>query len=378
MQHELRRVGLVSDDSREQDNAPKITLDLSPKKALSSRQKKSKTKKDLSPKLKKPTTKKKHSKSKNTRIKATKKSSPKKAITFSPKQANKVAVKNLQELGFDSPKHAMNYWHSVKDMCAGKEPSDAVLHLGQQGIKNPQGLPWINTDWKKYLFTVKYIELAKPKGNERKETQQKALVEKQEPQQKEEINKTFRDFDTDTLFERYRNALVSLSKGNLKLSITAQKLIDEINQEFLRRFEGNIDEDGYFIWPSTEVYASNIRLSNQKTWEKDGVLSLYGYRVGKKYNLDENVRRTILDEVFIANIPPVLRKNYIDEWSLPSSSLRLQKMANTLASLTKSNKLNEKSTGRSYVVAYSQREADLKYLYNKYYVGKFGFGWPST
>ncbi len=376
MQHALMRVGLVSDDSHKHDNTPKITLDVSLKKvSIPQHKKKKEIKKKLSLKSKKQRTdKKKYGKSRGVRINKTKKSSSKKKISVNRKQANEVAVQNLQELGFKSPKHAMDYWRSVKDVFALEVPSKT--DLDEKGIKNPLGLPWTKTDWKKFLSTIEYIDLVKPKNNsEGKETQKtKQEPQKKEPQKKEETHNTLRDFDTDTLFDRYRDALISLSKKNPKLSITARKLIDEINQEFLRRFEGSIDKDGYFVWPSTKVYASNIGLSKQMEWQKNGVLLLYGYRVGETNGLDENKRRVILDEVFTANIPPVLDKSYIDEWSRPSSASRLEKMAIVLASLAK----NEKKRGQSLIRSYREREDDLQYLYDKYYVGKFGFGWPST
>jgi hypothetical protein len=60
---------------------------------------------------------------------------------------------------------------------------------------------------------------------------------------------------------------------------------------------------------------------------------------------------------------------------MPSTARRLQKLANTLASLARNAKRRRTA---SLDRAIHEWEQDLGFLYEKYYVGLFGFGWPAT
>lgn len=380
MKEALKNAGLVPDDIKKRGNEPKITIKVSRAKKDKAGEKKPKKEKNELKKIKN-----KSKKNLQKKSKVLPKQRAVKSLTKIPDE--RTALDNIYKLGFSGPKDALSYWDKIKQVVRKKTDNKALEDLNFLNIKTPKGIAWRIGDFKTYKGSMtrifKHIEEHKSlKGLESlklvspDESKKDTVQEHKKTTQiseKRNHGRALDHLDTDTLFERYREAILSDSKGNSNLSRVARKTIDEINREFLTRFGGKIKGD-YFVWPSTEVYASHLRLKNKVEWQRNGILGLYGYCVGKTHGEPPNVRRKILDEVFKANIPPVLDFAYIREWSIPKSAPRLEKMANTLASLAR----NEKRKGALYAVAYGEREEDLSYLYKKYYLGKFGFGWPDT
>jgi hypothetical protein len=105
------------------------------------------------------------------------------------------------------------------------------------------------------------------------------------------------------------------------------------------------------------------------------MLSLLGYHVGETLSLHPSIRESILEYAFEHHLPPVGDVAYFDEWDEPRSARRLQKLANTLASLARNAKRRDPLTLSR---AISEWEQDLMFLYEKYYVRLFHFGWPAT
>lgn len=381
MKEALKNAGLVSGDIEKRGNQPKITIKVSHSKKDKAGDKKPKKEKN---KFKK--SKDKPKKNLQRKSKVLPKQRAVKSVTKIPDE--RTALDNIYKLGFSGPKDALSYWDKIKQVVRKKTDNKALEDLNFLNIKTPKGIAWKIGDFKTYkgsmtrifkhieehksLKRLESLKLLSP-DESKKDTVQEHKKTSQITENKIR-DRTIDQIDTDALFKKYREAIVSDSKGNHHLSRAARKTIDDINREFLRRFEGEIDKEGYFVWPNTKVYASHLRLKNKVEWQDEGILRLYGYRVGKTHGEPANVRRKILDEVFKANIPPVLAFAYIRKWGTPKSAPRLEKMANTLASLAR----NEKRKGIPYAVAYGQREEDLRYLYKKYYLGKFGFGWPDT
>jgi hypothetical protein len=64
----------------------------------------------------------------------------------------------------------------------------------------------------------------------------------------------------------------------------------------------------------------------------------------------------------------------MDEWGENNSSMRLQKLANTIASLTKNAKRRKSPPAQ----AISDWESDLDWLKDSFYNGRFSFHWPSA
>lgn len=97
--------------------------------------------------------------------------------------------------------------------------------------------------------------------------------------------------------------------------------------------------------------------------------------MGATNGVSEFARREILDMVFASVLPPVNGADYVRAWGEPSTSSRLHRLADEIARHARNGKLKRSADMSGPVMAW---EADLKYLYREYYVGKFGFGWPSA
>ena len=105
------------------------------------------------------------------------------------------------------------------------------------------------------------------------------------------------------------------------------------------------------------------------------MLSLLGYHVGKTQPLHPSVRECILEYVFECHLPPLADVAYFEEWGKPRSARRLQKLANTIAALTRNAKTRDP---QSLSRAIDEWEQDLTFLYEQYYLRAFHFGWPAT
>jgi len=129
----------------------------------------------------------------------------------------------------------------------------------------------------------------------------------------------------------------------------------------------------YFRWPTTAAPGGNRRLSGM-LWPREGLLAYLGYHVGER-GLPTLERRAILDSVYLESLPTVNNPIYMADWGLPRSSLRLQKIAESLAAFCRNRKRSDR---RFTSAAVADWEADLAYLKEKYYDGVYSFPWPRT
>lgn len=191
--------------------------------------------------------------------------------------------------------------------------------------------------------------------------------------------------------EKTRNILVSIPKMTPDRLIVVwnnaiRKLADQSrrmdHQAALRIVEAvesawdalQILEDDYFKWPSTETDSRKSGATIPEM-QKDGMLSYLEYRVGKTADIPVPVRQLILARVFEGRLPRVFPLSYMRQWGDPETPLRLRKMAESIASFARNAKRRDDSRLDE---AIRQWEQDLEFLYDKYFVGRFGFGWPST
>jgi hypothetical protein len=151
-----------------------------------------------------------------------------------------------------------------------------------------------------------------------------------------------------------------------------RRLTDAISREWERRLR-NPKPDDYFKWPSTVAEGGDGGLVGQN-WPAAGLLKVMGYTVGSTDGKPDDLRHAILVEVFSGHLPPVHSPAYMNEWGMPKTAARLRKMAESIAAFTR----NAKRRGAPMDHAIYDWEHDLRFLYDKYYVGHFGFGWPST
>lgn len=176
------------------------------------------------------------------------------------------------------------------------------------------------------------------------------------------------------MIQLWQNCVQYLSDpSRSKMHGEAKRVIAAISKEWERRGKQPLNGDEHFEWPSTDAKAGNGYIDTSD-WLSEGFLKLVGYRVGRTDGLSQNYRQKILSEVFRSHLPPVFPKMYIAEWGPPETAKRLQKMAETIAALTR----NARRRGSLMEAAVNHWEKDLEFLYYEFYVEKFHFGWPST
>jgi hypothetical protein len=176
------------------------------------------------------------------------------------------------------------------------------------------------------------------------------------------------------LLAMYKNCVRRMvGRKSAKISPSVKRLHQAITEEWLRRTEMPAVDGEYFKWPTTEASSGNGRLS-ASAWRAVGMLSAIGYHVGRLQGVTENERHFLLDQLFSINLPPLNDRSYMREWASPSSSARLRKLAETIAALTRNAK---RRSSQNMQDACDDWEIDLTYLHKKYYVGHFGFDWPS-
>jgi hypothetical protein len=171
---------------------------------------------------------------------------------------------------------------------------------------------------------------------------------------------------------RLHNVFRKLASPRDPLRDQAIKLRDEISSNWYRLAEQN----EWFAWPSTTVPRGPIvKTLSGSDWRPQGMLSLLGYHVGETLSLHPSIRESILEYAFEHHLPPVGDVSYFDEWDEPRSAGRLHKLANTLASLTRNAKRRDPL---ALSRAIGEWEQDLIFLYERYYICLFHFGWPTT
>ena len=132
-------------------------------------------------------------------------------------------------------------------------------------------------------------------------------------------------------------------------------------------------ERGWFQWPSTEAPMGEGGMT--AFWYEDGLFSYVGYHVGNTNGKPDDVRQELLDCIFHNDLPQVNSDEYMQEFNAPKTSKRLNKMADFLSAEARNFKRNPAG---DYSKAIADYERDLDYLYREYYVGVFGFDWPTV
>jgi hypothetical protein len=152
-----------------------------------------------------------------------------------------------------------------------------------------------------------------------------------------------------------------------------ERLVRTVEGEWNRRSKLSHSTDEYFDWPTTDAKRGDGQFGGV-FWVTEGVLGYLGYAVGERSTLTQSQRQAILMRVFQMHLPPIESPWYMKEWASPQSAARLKKMANSIASFARQAKRRQNADMREAVASW---ETDLRMLHDEYYVGKFGFGWPS-
>ena len=132
--------------------------------------------------------------------------------------------------------------------------------------------------------------------------------------------------------------------------------------------------DEFFEWPSTDPTGGDGKLI-LKLAVSDGMLSYLDYRVGMINGEVASIRQSILSRIFEGALPPVFPSNYMSSWGAPKSAPRLRKLAESIAAFTRDAKRRHDYKMDN---AISDWEADLMFLFERYYAGHFSFSWPMT
>ncbi len=136
--------------------------------------------------------------------------------------------------------------------------------------------------------------------------------------------------------------------------------------------------ESFFVWPQTCISPSTNKITDAD-WNHFGVLHYMGYTVGKKSLLSPDERKNILSQIYLdeLKLPPQSEFSLVvAQWGEPRESLRLKKMANTIASLARNKK---RENIERFTNAIAEWEEDLAWLKVKYYDGVYDqeFQWPS-
>jgi hypothetical protein len=121
-----------------------------------------------------------------------------------------------------------------------------------------------------------------------------------------------------------------------------------------------------FDWPTTLVFGGG-ETEVEADWPKIGPLKKMGYKVGAYGIQDAKKRHKILEKAFTGRLPNVYSPAYMQDWGAPNSKQRLKKIADSIASFCSLQK-RKKYPPR---LAIDHWEADLAWLYKKFYRGPF-------
>lgn len=192
------------------------------------------------------------------------------------------------------------------------------------------------------------------------------------------IERTIANLQTmqpDQTITLWRNAIRMLNDpSKLHRHQDARRLIRAIGLEWDRRRKQGLCAADAFRWPSTDAAGGTGNLQTDD-WLREGVFALMGYKVGNTAGEIARFRQGILSEIFSGPIPPFFPQQHLAEWGTPGSILRLKKMAEAIAAFTRNGKRRRDS---KMSAAVKDWEADLEFLYQRYYIGKFTFAWPTT
>ena len=152
----------------------------------------------------------------------------------------------------------------------------------------------------------------------------------------------------------------------------AGRFREALLEEWAARSRQAREDDDYFVWPSTAGGNGDGSLRFD-AWHKEGMLSYLGYKVGATDGEAPGTRQRILDAAFCEILPPVNDPDYHQAWGQPETAARLKRLANEIARFARHAK-SKRSADMSSAI--EDWESDLRYLYDTYYVRRFGFGWP--
>lgn len=173
--------------------------------------------------------------------------------------------------------------------------------------------------------------------------------------------------DAKSLLSAYRNGKYSTDSERTQFLELALRLLAG---------EASWEDFQPFPWPSTTAFPSEKpELQLDGEFEERGMLAHLGYHVGKN-GLPPKKRRGLLNSILESEtLPRINSKQYVLEWSTSGSSVRLRKMAESIAAFCRNAKRRKNATMSESIRSW---EADLAWLKVQFYDNRFTFRWPST
>ena len=102
-------------------------------------------------------------------------------------------------------------------------------------------------------------------------------------------------------------------------------------------------------------------------WEKKGLLSISGYRVGKSHGVDQASRHEILLDILINDdLTDIDNRTYAFRWGPPGSHKRYKKLTNTLKSFINNAKGRQRSSNINLKQAIKEWRSDLAFVNKSY------------
>jgi hypothetical protein len=178
----------------------------------------------------------------------------------------------------------------------------------------------------------------------------------------------------DELQRQWLNTIGMIDRVGAEKAATFIVVRAAISAEWARRLALAEANPKAFPWPTTKAPKGKSGLDSGD-WHLIGLLSYLGYHVGATNGVTPGVRHQILDLCFEGALPPINGVAYMHDWGPAGTTTRLRKLANELASFARNGKRKRSANLSSAVTDW---EADLEYLYRRYYVGKFRFAWPRS
>jgi hypothetical protein len=170
------------------------------------------------------------------------------------------------------------------------------------------------------------------------------------------------------LTDMYLKSVKAIADTSLDNKKGALTLRNSVFAEWQKRKQSG----EFFSWRNVRTPSGIEKIDSIKSHD-EGMLSAFGYHVGKVQGLPTEIRKLILDDIFLSELPPINGREYMQSWGYPNTSSRLRKLDRTLAMLG----TNER--GRGLALAPEQRQADLDYLEKEYYLPmKYKFSWTKT
>lgn len=265
---------------------------------------------------------------------------------------------------------------SVIDRETGEEVSfdmiftDAMNHLQNASLtRRMKKMVSVVPGWEAKTIPA-YVP---PKRRKRQRTPQPTTAKLTGEINVDKLLSSLPDRDPFSLLKMWKNAIRILGdKDRASQQGKAASMAAAISKEWDRRAK-SMPDDAYFKWPNTDTPGGG-RHEHCRGLRGEGMLRYLEYQVGKNGG-HSSLRQALLSRIFEDALPPVFDRVYMADWGANGTSVRLHKMAHCLATFARNFKYQDDD---KFDEAIRHWEADLEFLHDKYYLGTFGFGWPST